>query len=144
MAWQFAHRELYPWLLVLGVFWLIARWRGRRRQQRAGIVAGHARTNSPRLPIVNQNQKDACEATKTEAENGDASSSWGWNILRSGKAGDEEAAVKTLKLTKFGAPKSEIYKLKYYPIHEDIAALIQVGVSRLYIQICVTACTYRP
>ncbi|CAE6931901.1 Bifunctional phosphatase IMPL2, chloroplastic [Symbiodinium microadriaticum] len=108
-------------LLVLAVIWLMARWRARKQNRRDVLPSLTQRDNSS-LPIFSRSP--ACDGVRNAPDEA-LSASW-----EDGKY--QEASMnpidKEILDNKFGAPRSELYGLTYYPIAEDVTALIQVAV----------------
>ena len=116
-------------LLALAVLWLIARWRARKQNRSNGLSSLAKRDNSS-LPIFSRSP--ACDGVRN-APDETLSASWD-QCHEDGKY--QEAAMnpihKEILDNKFGAPRSELYGLTYYPIAEDVTALIQVRTSAFH------------
>ncbi|CAE7416608.1 SFH2 [Symbiodinium sp. CCMP2456] len=112
-------------LLVLAVLWLIARWRA-RKQNRRDVLSSLTKRDNSSLPIFSRSP--ACDGVRN-APDETLSASWD-QCHEDGKY--QEATMnpidKEVLDNKFGAPRSELYGLTYYPIAEDVTALIQVAV----------------
>ncbi|CAE7663878.1 SFH2 [Symbiodinium sp. CCMP2592] len=112
-------------LLALALLLLIARWRARKQNRRDGLSSLAKRDNSS-LPIFSRSP--ACDGVRNAPD--ETLSASCDQCHEDGKY--QEAAMnpidKEILDNKFGAPRSELYGLTYYPIAEDVTALIQVAV----------------
>ena len=106
-------------LLVLGVIWLASRWRARKRKHKAGVDTSGVES----VPLVQP--KTACDGANTAP---DLEALWQRaDIHGSGEHAADEGVEEEVPAHqhKFGAARSELYKLTHSPIQEDTTALIQ-------------------
>ncbi|CAE7945647.1 PGA [Symbiodinium sp. KB8] len=133
-------QAFYPLLLLVAVLWLTelaTQWKACQRRKRTATVkcrpppsdASTSPGPSPRSPSSPTSSSYQDESNDTIGFCDLDPFTWCWAGRQSAKDLVEEATHHDREvIEKFGAPRSEIYNIGFYPINEDIPALVEVAI----------------
>ncbi|CAE6942885.1 PGA [Symbiodinium sp. CCMP2592] len=134
-------QAFYPLLLLVAALWLTelaAQWKAcQRRKRTAAVKCPPAPSDASTTPGPSPGSPSSVISSSYQDESNDTAGicdldpfTWCWAGRQSAKDLVDEATYQDREIIemKFGAPRSEIYNLGFYPINEDIPALVEVAV----------------